>query len=348
MELKSLLDAMHAAEAWDLHLVAGQPPTVRVGGSLQRLEVAALQSSEIDQMVLPYLTGREAALIDQGADIDRILRFEGRAYRAHVFQERNQLASTIRAIAPRVPTLDELYETGSVAARLKSLITRKNGLIIVTGYTLSGKATTLAAMIEAINTTQATRIVTLEDPIQYEYESKESLITQRSIGSDVASYREGVRAVFREDADVVLIDEMHDLETLSLALSLADTGRLVLMPVHCKHAVEAIYRLTEVFPEPRGHVRRLLARNLLGVIAQAILPRSDRPGRVAVNEVLLPTPEIRQMIADGSQETDLALAAGRLEEMQFMDDGIIELFRSGTISEETARAHMDDPARLTA
>ena len=349
MELKTLLDGMVSQESLDLHLISGHAPAMRLNGRALRQDGAVLDADAIEEMLRPHLTLREQALLEeQRADIDKTLRWDDRAFMLHVFHERGQIAAAIRALPTNVPTLDDLYEAGIVRSLLTSLITQPSGLVIITGHTGSGKITTLAAMIETINLSQTRRIVTIEDPIQYEFVSKQSLITQRNIGEDAASYRDAARSAFREDADVVLIGEMHDLDTLSLALSLADTGHLVLLPVHCERAAQAVYRLSEVFPEPRGHIRRLLARNLLAVVAQALLPRADRPGRVPVNEVLLPTPQVRQLISEGVQELDAAIALGRAEGMQSMDDGIVELFEAGAITEATARAHVADPGRLAA
>jgi twitching motility protein PilT len=348
MELNAYLDAMHARESLDLHLIAGQSPAVRVNGRLERLEGPIPDAVQLEEMFLEHLTPREAALlVGQGEDITKTYHYKGRAFMLHIFHECGRLAAAIRVVPSRVPTLEDLYGTAKIGSLLHSLVTQASGIIVVTGHTGSGKVVTLAAMIESINQSQSRRILTLEDPIQFEFESKLSLISQRSIGEDVASYRDGVHSAFREDADVVLIGEMLDLETLSLALTLADTGRLVLLPVHCARAAQAIYRMVDAFPEPRGHVRRLLARNLLAVVAQALLPRVDKPGRVAVNEVLLPTPQVRQMISEGVQDLDVVIGAGQSEGMQTMDDGILELLQSGTISEDIARAHLDDIDRLT-
>lgn len=348
MELISLLDAMHAQESLDLHLVAGETPRIRVSGELRRLDAPALEEVEIKQMLASYLTPRDGAMLEQLDDLDRVIRSNGRSYAAHLFHERSHLSASIRVIPAKVPTLDELYEHGRVAELLRSLVKQPSGLIIITGHTGSGKLMTLAAMIDAINATLARKILIIDQVMQFEYTSRESLITHRVIGADTPGYRDAARSAFREDADVVQIGEMLDLETLSLALTLADTGRLVLLPVHCKSAAEAITRLADVFPEPRGHIRRLLARNLLAVVAQALLPRADRVGRIAVNEVLLPTPQIREMIADGIEGLDQAIADGRAEGMQTMDDAILEVLNLGAVSAETARARMEHPERITA
>lgn len=347
MELDTLLEEMHLHGASDLHLVAGQAAGLRLGGRLARMEETTLSALELEEMLVPRLSAREAELlIGQREDVNKAYRFNGRSFLLHLFHERGQLAANIRALPARIPSLEEIYENSTTGALLGSLVTHRSGLIVVTGHTGSGKMTTLASIIERINESEERRIVTLEDPIQYEFESKKSLITQRNVGEDVCDYRQAARSVFRQDADVVLFGEMLDMEALALAMALADSGRLVLLPTHCERAAQAVYRLIEVFPEPRGHIRRLLARNLLAVIAQALLPRSNRPGRVAVNEILLPTQHIRNAIAEGLPELEAAIAAGRSDGMQSMDDGALELFRSGAISEETARQHLDDAGRL--
>ena len=342
MELKPLIDEMLSRGSLDLHLIAGDAPAVRLDGSICRMERAALDGAQIGAMVAPHLTPRERTTLEQGADVGRTLRIAGRTFALQLFHERGQLAASIRALPTTIPTLEDLYETGSVGALLNSLVTRPSGLVIVTGYTGSGKMTTLAAMVETINRTQAKRILTIGNPLEYEFVSKQSLITQRNIGEDSASYIEATQSAFRSDVDVVLFYEMHDLVTMSMALNLADTGRLVLFPIHCERADQAVYRLLEAYQEPRGGIRRLLARNLLAVVAQALLPRAERPGRVAVNEVLLPTPDVRRMITEGVQELDKAIESSRDAGMQSMDDGILELLRAGAITEATARAHLLD------
>ncbi len=337
MELKALLDKVVSEEASDLHLIVGQAPTARVQGRQLRQDGPVLDRTRIEEMLTPYLNPRERTIVmEQGADVNTTLRMDGRAFTLHVFHERGRLAAVVRALPARVPSLEELYGASHVGALLNSLILQQSGLVIVTGHTGSGKMTTLAAMVETINLGQNRRILTIEDPIQYAFESKRSLITQRSVGQDVPTYREAARSAFREDVDVVLLGEMLDIDTLSLALSLADTGHLVLLPVHCARAAEAVYRLGDAFPEPRSPMRRLLARNLLAVVAQALLPRADRPGRVPVNEVLLPTPLVREMIAEGSRELDAAIASGREAGMQSVDDALQELLAAGTITEAAA------------
>jgi twitching motility protein PilT len=218
---------------------------------------------------------------------------------------------------------------------------------VVTGPTGSGKTTTCAGMIETINRSRAERILTVEDPIEYEFQPKQSLITQRAVGQDVTDFPAGLRSALREDPDVLYVSELRDLETLSLTLSLADTGHLVFTTLNVPSASAAVQRLVDAFPEAqRGAIRGLLARNLMAVVAQRIVPRLHQPGRVPVNEILIGTPRVRQMILEGHTDLTVAIEAGRDQGMQTMDDALVRLFERGVISHNEAWSHLLDRDRI--
>jgi len=244
--------------------------------------------------------------------------------------------------------LEDLYHETNFRFLLESLIKQRRGLIVVTGPAGSGRTTTCMAMLEAINRTRAVRIITLEDPISYELTSKQSLITQRSIGQDVPTYESGAYWAFNQDVDVVFIAELRTLDMVQYAIALAEAGCLVFTKLHVESAAEAIRRLIDVFPEPRDLIRRMLARNLVAVIAQRLVPRSDRPGRVAANEALVVTQRTRQLLMEGSTDltTGLVMEASRHIGMQTMDDSLVELYRDNIISYETAWLNINDRDRL--
>ena len=348
MELCMLLGELAEREGSDLHLVAGQPPVFRIDGALVRREGEALEEEALTTLLLaPLSEEQKTRLVSGRQDVEVSLRREGRSYRYYLYRERGRLAGTIRSVPQDPPPLELLYpDTHGIRGALEALTELPRGLVLVTGPTGSGRNTTCAALLERINQSLPRRILTLEDPIEYEMVSKKSLITQRSIGQDVASFREGALSAFREDVDVILISEMRDLETIQYALALAESGHLVFSTLHLERATDAVRRLIEVFPEPRDLIRRTVARNLAAVIAQRLLPRADKPGRVAVNEVLLGTPQIRRMIAENAADLTLGIEAGRDAGMQTMDDSILRCYRQGILSYETAWTYIEDHERL--
>jgi twitching motility protein PilT len=344
MELSTLLTDLIEAGGSDLHLVVGEPPVFRVNGDLSRRNDPALEEAQMEALLLPHLTpAQREMLMEQHQDVERTYRQGGRTFRIHVFRERGHLGAAIRPIPQDPPTLEQL----ELPKVLHSLLTLPRGLILVTGPTGSGKTTTAVAMLETINRTSARRIVTIEDPIEYEFHSKQSLITQRSVGEDVESMRRGAYWAFRDDPDIVLIAEMRDLETIQLALALAESGHLVFSTLHLGTTSEALKRLIDVFPEPRDLIRRMLARNVAAIIAQQLMPRIDRKGRVAANEILIATPEVRKRIAEGETDLRETLTAGREQGMQTMDDALLNLYRQGIISHDTAWARLEDRERLS-
>lgn len=348
MTLNALLDKLATQKGSDLHLVVGQPPVLRVEGQLVRCpEGPILDHLAMESLLFPHLTEAQRTLLEQGQDIEKTLRVEQNRFRFHVFHERGNLAASLRMIPTRVPTLEELGLTHGPYAVFQKLTELKRGLIIVTGPTGSGKSTTVSAMVEEINRQRAERIITIEDPIVFEFESKQSVVSQRTVGEDVPNFPYGLRSAMREDPDVLLIGETRDPETMVLTLTLAETGHLVFSTLHVNTASEAVQRLIEAFPESHQPViRRLVATNLQAVVAQKLLPRADRPGRVAVHEILLGTPRIRRMIAEGQHDLTVGIEAGRNLGMRTMDDDLVRLAEQGIISHEVAWFCLEDKERL--
>lgn len=343
MELKSLLDTLMTMKASDLHLVVGQPPVYRINGELKRAESAPLTATDMETLLLPQLTaGQKRSLLEEKQNADFILREGKQGFRCEVFLERGQIAAAIRAIPLMVPTLDDL----ELSDLMQPILQSKRGLVLVTGPTGSGKSTTCAAIIETLNRTTEQRVFTIEDPIEYDFESKKCLITQHAVGQDVHSYETGVQMVFKSDPDIVLIGEMRSLEALWWAMTLADTGHLVFTVLHTNNTTESLRRILDVFPEPKDGVRLMLARTLTAIVSQRLLPRVDRPGRVAADELLLATPRIRQMIVEGQTDMTIAIEAGRAQGMQTMDDSVLAHYKAGRISYDTAWYTMLDRDRL--
>lgn len=348
MTLNTLMDELAQQRGSDLHLIVGEPPVFRVSGELiRRSEGARLTPEEVESLLLPHLTETQRVSLQQGNDVEKSLRLEKNRFKMTVFHERGNLAASIRVIPTHVPTMAELGFTKEDHATLHKLIQMRRGLVIISGPTGSGKSTTLASMIEEINQQRAERILTIEDPIEYVFESKKSVITQRNVGEDVPNFLYGLRSAFRSDPDVLLIGETRDLETMTVALSLAETGHLVFSTLHVATVSGAVQRIVESFPEPQQPViRQMLAANLQAVVAQRLLPRASGVGRVAVQEILLNTPRTRQMIADGHSDLTVAIEAGRDVGMQTMDDDLVRLVENGTIRADTAWFYLQDKERI--
>lgn len=350
IELMTLLTELAEREGSDLHLVVGQPPVFRVDGALVRRESEPLDEASMTALLRPHLTNDQwETLTQQRQDLEKTLRQGKRLYRFHVFQERGRLGAAIRSVPHGVPTLDLLYpeHSAGVNATFRALSELPRGLILVTGPSGCGKTTTCFAMLEHINQTAARRILTLEDPLNFEMESKQSVITQRSIGEDVGSFAQGAYWALHEDPDVIFYKEMRTLESVQDVISLTESGHLVFTQLHCEDAAQAIERIIEVFPSgSQLTIRRSLARNLQAVIAQQLIPRSDRPGRVAANEILLATPHVRQRIEAGDMNFTPVIEANRAQGMQTMDDSIESLYRAGVLNYETASYRLLNKERL--
>ena len=342
MELDSLLAQMTQRKASDLHLAAGVPPIFRVDGALVPAPPSNLTPEELDALLQTALSEDKLATARLGRDISVTLRHADQTFRCQVFRERGHLAAAIRVLPGRIPTLEEMH----LPPIFETLTHTLRGLILVVGPTGSGKTTTVVSMLDEINMTRSERIYTLEDPLNYVFKTKLSLVTQRVIGEDVESYERGLLSIKDADPDVVFIGELRTPEVARLALEMAEAGALVFSQMTADTVADAVAQLLELLGEPR---RQLLDRTLKAVIAQRLLVRADRQGRLAANEILLNTPRISQMIADGQTQPELlalAMEAGQRLGMQTMDDALLGFYAEGVISRETAESHLTDTARL--
>lgn len=327
--------------ASDIHLTVGGPTVVRVNGELRPF--IEMNDVTINRLIHSILSAEQEKLFTEGKDIDFSFELSnGARQRANVYHQSGKAAAAIRLLNSEVPTLEEL----EMPPVLGTLAERKKGLVLVTGSTGCGKSTTLAAIIEHINRKRACHIITIEDPIEYRYIPDRAIIHQREIGSDVSDFNAALRSALREDPDVILIGEMRDYETISLAMTAAETGHLVLATLHTASAAQAIDRIIDASPiEVREQVRTQLATMLEGVITQTLLPTEDGRGRVAALEILLGNDAVKNLIRTNKiAQMDTAMQIGMRQGMCTMSESIERLYRKGVISYETAMEYGSDKA----
>jgi twitching motility protein PilT len=344
MTLKQMLAEMLATRASDLHLRVGLKPTLRVDGILRFLEVEPLANQEMEEIMNQILNEEQKKRFLKRNEMDLALSVSkmGR-FRLNFYKQRGTYGIAIRAVNVEIPSFEEL----NIPPVMKRLADNRRGLIILTGTTGSGKSTTLAAMIEHINTTRADNIMTIEDPIEFIYRNNKSIISQREVGGDTESFAAALRHAFRQDPDVILVGEIRDLETMSIALSAADTGHLVMTTLHTLNAVETVNRIVSFFP-PHQHqqIRILLGGTLKAIICQRLLPRCDGPGRVPAVEVLVNTASVREYIIDPLRTPLIIelIESGSIQYgMQSFDQSIMQLYKAGMISYEEAMAQSSNP-----
>ncbi|WP_297712302.1 type IV pilus twitching motility protein PilT [Clostridium sp.] len=342
--LKELLSKTIEMNASDLHLTVGLPPTVRSNGKLIQIGVDKLLPYDMEEFSKEILCEKYDEYLKIGEfDTSYSVQGIGR-FRVNIFKQRNSDAIAIRVIALKIPKLDEIGHP----TVLKEIVKNKRGLVLVTGPTGSGKSTTLAAMINEINSTRQAHIITLEDPIEYLHRHKKCIINQREIGKDSKSYKNALKAILREDPDVILVGEMRDLETISTAITAAETGHLVLSTLHTIGATKTIDRIIDVFPEHhQQQIKIQLASVLQAVISQQLLTNIQGDGRIAALEVMVITPGIQSLIREGkTQQIESAVQTGNKYGMKTMDMAISELYKKGVISMETAMTYAIDRETL--
>ena len=335
MELNDLLTKTIEAGASDLHICAGVPPVIRVNGELIYLNEPVLTPHDCIHLAKQCLNNRLYETFLETGEVDAYYSVPGIArFRINVFKQRATCAMALRAIPTDVPVIEELGLPGLVY----DLSLKQRGLILITGPTGHGKSTTLAAMINHINSKKKCHIVTIEDPIEFLHRHNKSVINQREIGSDTLSYSNALRAVLREDPDVILIGEMRDQETISTALTAAETGHLVLSTLHTVGAAKTIDRIIDVFPpHQQGQVRSQLSTVLEGIISQQLLPKIDGKGRVLATETMVWTPAIANLIRESrTPQIDTCIQTGSQFGMYTMDSCLADLYKQELIDYETA------------
>src|SRR6266571_2491564 len=319
----------------DLHIGEGQPPKMRKHGDVAAIREKALTRDETMSMLREVCGERNWKIFDERGDLDFAYEMDTASrFRCNYLKQTHGYGAVFRLIPTKIATLEQL----GIPIVAKEFARLRGGLVLVTGPTGSGKSTTLASLIDYINDNFSRHIVTIEEPIEFVHGNKRSIITQREIPGDCESFPVALKAALREDADLVLVGEMRDLETISLALTAAETGLLVFGTLHTNNARKTVDRMVDVFPADRQpQARVMLANSLRGVGAQLLLKRADRPGRIAVNEILIANAAVAAIIREGaSQKLQDVIVSGRAQGMQFMDDGIWALLEKGIVSPHEA------------
>lgn len=344
MNLKQMLVEMQNRRASDLHIRVGVRPHLRVNGKLEQVATDPVTIDLMDQIVSQILNEKQRERFSHRNEMDLALSVAklGR-FRINLYRQRGTCGVAIRSVNTLVPSFEEL----NLPDTTQKLAHAQRGLIIITGTTGSGKSTTLAAMIEEMNSCRTDNILTIEDPIEYIYRDKKSIISQREVGGDTETFASALRHAFRQDPDVILIGEIRDLETMSIALTAADTGHLVLTTLHTLNVVETITRIISFFP-PHQHqqIRLLLAGTLKAIVCQRLLPRDDMPGRVPALEIMISSGAIKECIINPEETINIPdlMEQGAVQYgMQTFDQSIMKLYKQGLISFEEAMNHATNP-----
>ena len=343
MQITDLLAFGVKNKASDLHLSAGLPPMIRVHGDIRRINLPEMSSEEVGQMITSVMNDQQRKLYQQNMETDFAFELPNVArFRVNAFTSNRGPAAVFRTVPSTVLTLEDLK-----APRIfQKIADHPRGLVLVTGPTGSGKSTTLAAMINYINDTQPSHILTIEDPIVFVHQSQIALVNQRELHQHTHSFANALRSALREDPDVILIGEMRDPETISLALTAAETGHLVFGTLHTTGAAKTVDRIVDVFPAgEKEMVRSMLSESLRAVISQTLLKTRDGNGRVAAHEILISTPAVRNLIRENKiAQINSTLQTGQTHGMQTLDQSLQALVRQGVISPDVARSkgqHVD-------
>lgn len=339
--MKDLLRACIAYNASDLHITVDVPPMFRILGSLKKYPKDPLTPEESKALITSVMSAPQIAQMDKKGEVDFSIAFGAYRFRVNVFSQRSHYAAAFRMINNTIRSFNAL----GLPDHFRQLCMKTRGLILVTGPTGSGKSTTLAAMIDYINSNRSGHIITIEDPIEYLHSHKKCIVNQREIGQDTQTFGNALRAALRQDPDVIQVGEMRDLETISTALTAAETGHLVLSTLHTNNAANTVDRVVDVFPShQQAQVRYQLSNVLVAVISQQLLVRQDGSGRVAALEVMLQHPSIASQIREGkTHQIDNSIHTNTDKGMCLMDRSLANLYKAGTISYEEAFSHCINP-----
>lgn len=338
--LKNILIKADKMKASDIHFIVGLPPAIRVNGEIEQLqEFDVLTSDSIKEMVLPYLVDKDLEELEKERELDFAFLVEGvNRYRANIHYEMESMSLVLRTLSTVIPDLSAL----KLPSVVETFANYPNGLVLVTGCTGSGKSTTLAALIDRINKTRSENIITIEDPVEFVYEKKKSLIRQREVGKDTTSFARALKGALRQDPDVILVGEMRDLKSIESALTAAETGHLVFGTLHTNGAAETIDRLVDVFPEAKHQQIRLqLASSLRAVLSQDLV-KCTKGGRVAATEIMVTTKAISNLILNGkSNQLSSAIETGGKMGMMTMESSLRGYLEKGLISQEDYDKRVD-------
>lgn len=347
--IEDLMEEVIERGGSDLHLSAGLPPYIRISGKLTPTEHEPMTAESCQRLIFSMLNNTQRKQLEQTWELDCSYGVKGLArFRVNVYKDRGTYAACLRALSSKIPSMEALGLPNIV----RELSEKPRGLILVTGPTGSGKSTTLASMINNINLTRPEHILTVEDPIEFVYEPIKSLIHQRQIGEDTKSFANALRAALREDPDVILVGEMRDLETISLAISAAETGHLVFGTLHTSSAAQTVDRMIDVFPpEQQQQIRVQLSGSLVAVLSQTLVPKANpKPGefgRIMAQEIMVITPAIANMIREGkTPQIYGAIQTGGKLAMQTLEKVLADLYKAGTISFEAAMSKTSRPDEL--
>jgi twitching motility protein PilT len=346
VDFAELLLAVVDRRASDLHLTAGAPPMVRVRGRLQAVDgYPTLTPADTREIVYSILSNDQRQRLETNWQLDFAYQIPGRArFRVNAYFQRSALGAAFRLIPFEIAPLDSLGLPPVVA----EFANRPRGLVLVTGPTGSGKSTTLASLIDVINEQREEHIMTIEDPIEFLHRHKKCIVNQRELGADATTFAEALKAALRQDPDVILVGEMRDLETISTAITAAETGHLVFATLHTQDTPQTVDRIIDVFPaSQQGQVRVQLAVGLQGIVTQQLLPTADGAGRCVAAEVLVPTPAVRNLIREGkTHQIYSVLQTGGAQGMQTMDAALAGLVRAGRITRGLAESRSSTPEEL--
>lgn len=335
MDIKELLTTTKERNASDLHITVGIPPVLRINGKLKKLNLPELTPANVHEMIYNIITDKQKSNFEQFHELDFSFELENVVrFRANIFRTRRGEAAAFRLIPEKIKSLDELNLPKEIAIFTK----KTKGFVLVTGPAGSGKTTTLAALIDIINRERYEHIITIEDPIEFVHSHKNCIIDQREIGTHTNSFAGALRSALREDPDVILVGEMRDLDTISMAVTAAETGHLVFSTLHTNSAAETVERIINVFPpHQQSQIRMQVAESLLGIVAQTLLPTVDGEGRVPAIELTIATTAVRNVIREGKiHQMPAIIQTGKKDGMLSLDQSLKNLLIDGKISSEEA------------
>ncbi len=344
--MRELLELLVKRGGSDLHITAGSPPKMRLHGSLVDTEYEALTPDDTKSIVYGVLSTEQIARFERELELDISFGIPGVGrFRTNVFIQRGAVGSVLRVVPERIRSFEDLNLPREICEELCRL---PKGLVLVTGSTGSGKSTTLAAMVDFLNSTRPSHIMTIEDPIEFVHKHKKSLVNQREVGPDTQAFKRALRAALRQDPDVVLVGEMRDLDTIEAALNISETGHLTFSTLHTSDAVQTISRIIDVFPGgQQSQIRTQLSSTLSAVFCQQLLPTTNGRGRALACEILLCTPAVRALIReDKTHQIYSIIQTCRKQGMRTMNQSLADLYRGNHVSYEEALAHSADPAEL--